>query len=218
MQRARCYLLGESAVVLELEPPVTLASQQRIWGLADRLIHHPDVREAIPGMNNLTLLLENPQQTALDAIERLQRWWEESESLVLESRNIDIPVTYGGECGPDLDEVARHTGLSPRQVVECHSSASYIVYFLGFQPGFSYLGGMPEQLATPRRGEPRLVVAPGSVGIGGSQTGIYPLATPGGWQLIGRTSLALFNPLEMPPTLLRPGDNVRFVPLKEGVC
>ncbi|AJI93700.1 allophanate hydrolase subunit 1 family protein [Yersinia ruckeri] len=218
MQRARCYLLGESAVVLELEPPVTLENQQRIWGLADRLIHHPDVREAIPGMNNLTLLLENPQQTACDAIERLQRWWEDGESLQLESRDIDIPVIYGGAAGPDLDEVARHTGLTPRQVVACHSAVSYIVYFLGFQPGFSYLGGMPEALATPRRAEPRLVVTPGSVGIGGSQTGIYPLATPGGWQLIGRTALALFNPLEMPPTLLRPGDNVRFVPMKEGIC
>ncbi len=93
-----------------------------------------------------------------------------------------------------------------------------MVYFLGFQPGFSYLGGMPEQLATPRRAEPRLAVAAGSVGIGGGQTGIYPLVTPGGWQLIGRTPLALFNPHEMPPTLLRPGDNVRFVPQKEGVC
>lgn len=136
MQRARCYLLGESAVVLELEPPVTLASQQRIWGLADRLIHHPDVLEAIPGMNNLTLLLADPNNTALDAIERLQRWWEESESLVPESRDVTIPVIYGGDAGPDLAEVARHTGMTERQVVECHAGASYIVYFLGFQPGF----------------------------------------------------------------------------------
>lgn len=127
-------------MVLELEPPVTLTSQQRIWGLADRLIHHPDVLEAIPGMNNLTLLLTDPQHTALDAIERLQRWWEESESLVPESRDVTIPVIYGGEAGPDLAEVARHTGMTERQVVECHAGASYIVYFLGFQPGFSYLG------------------------------------------------------------------------------
>ena len=112
-------------------------------------------------------------------------------------------MVYGGEQGPDLDEVARHTGMTPRQVVECHAAAAYVVYFLGFQPGFSYLGGMPEQLATPRRAEPRLAVAAGSVGIGGGQTGIYPLVTPGGWQLIGRTPLALFNPHEMPPTLLR---------------
>ncbi|PLR38834.1 hypothetical protein CYR55_08875 [Chimaeribacter californicus] len=218
MQRARCYLLGERAVVLELEPPVTLQSQQRIWGLAERLRGRDDVREAVPGMNNLTIFLTEPQTVALDAIERLQRWWEESEALVPEARDIDIPVIYGGTHGPDLEVVARHTGLTPQQVVEAHASAHYVVYFLGFLPGFSYFGGMPEQLATPRRGEPRLLVPAGSVGIAGTQTGIYPLASPGGWQLIGLTPQALFMPDQMPPTLLRPGDNVRFVPQQEGVC
>ncbi|MDX5627866.1 MULTISPECIES: 5-oxoprolinase subunit PxpB [unclassified Brenneria] len=218
MQRARCYLLGEKTVVLELEPPMTLQSQQRIWGLAERLNHHEAVQEAIPGMNNLTVLLAQPQQVALDAIERLQRWWEESESLLFEPRDIDIPVTYGGDAGPDLALVASHCGMSEKQVVEAHSSARYIVYFLGFQPGFAYLGGLDEKLHVPRRAEPRLQVAAGSVGIGGAQTGIYPLSTPGGWQLIGRTSLRLFNPQSMPPTLLRPGDSVRFLPQKAGIC
>ena len=207
MQRARCYLLGERAVVLELSPPVTLPSQQRIWALAEKLNHHPDVREVVPGMNNLTLLLKTPQADAEMMLALLQQGWDSEEILVPESRQVDIPVIYGGQDGPDLDEVARHTGMTPQQVVECHSSADYVVYFLGFQPGFSYMGGMPDKLATPRRAEPRLSVA-----------GIYPLVTPGGWQLIGRTPLALFNPYEMPPTLLRPGDSVRFVPQKEGVC
>lgn len=221
MQRARCYLLGERAVVLELEPPVSLASQQRIWGLAQRLqdrATYPGVREVIPGMNNLTVLLTDAQSSALDAIERLQIWWEESEAIEPASRLIEIPVIYGGAQGPDLDHVAQHTGMTPRQVVECHSGIDYTVYFLGFQPGFPYLGGMPEKLSTPRRGEPRLSVPAGSVGIGGSQTGIYPLATPGGWQLIGQTSVAMFDPLREIPTLLLPGDSVRFVPQKEGVC
>ncbi|MDY4350317.1 5-oxoprolinase subunit PxpB [Pectobacterium brasiliense] len=218
MQRARCYLLGERAVVLELEPPMSLESQQRIWGLAERLNYHEEVLEAIPGMNNLTVLLAHPQQVALDAIERLQCWWEESELLVFDPRDIDIPVVYGGEAGPDLADVAAHSGLSVSQVVEAHAAAQYVVYFLGFQPGFAYLGGLNEKLHMPRRAEPRLRVPAGSVGIGGAQTGIYPLATPGGWQLIGRTSLKLFTPQTMPPTLLRPGDNVRFLPQKEGVC
>ncbi|NDL62745.1 5-oxoprolinase subunit PxpB [Acerihabitans arboris] len=218
MQRARCYLLGESAVVLELEPPVTLASQRRIWGLAARLEHHAEVREAIPGMNNLTVLLKNPQQSALDAIERLQSWWEESDAITPEARDVEIPVVYGGESGPDLPWVAEHTGMTARQVVECHASVAYIVYFLGFQPGFPYLGELPEILAAPRRAEPRLRVPAGSVGIGGKQTGVYPLATPGGWQIIGRTPLRLFDPATNPPTLLLPGDNVRFVPQKEGLC
>ncbi|CAI0812621.1 Sporulation inhibitor kipI [Serratia entomophila] len=153
-QRARCYLLGERAVVLELSPPVTLPSQQRIWALAEKLNHHPDVLEVVPGMNNLTLLLHTPQADAEAMLGLLQQGWDSKESLVPESRQVDIPVIYGGEQGPDLDEVARHTGLTPRQVVECHASADYVVYFLGFQPGFSYMGGMPEKLATPRRTAP----------------------------------------------------------------
>ena len=218
MQRARCYLLGETAVVLELEPPVTLATQKRIWRLTQRLGEIPEVVEAIPGMNNITVVLRNPHSLALDAIERLQRWWEESEALEPESRYIEIPVVYGTAAGPDLGEVARHAGLSEKQVVELHSSIDYVVWFLGFQPGFPYLGGLPEQLATPRRDEPRLQVPAGSVGIGGAQTGIYPLATPGGWQLIGHTPLPLFDPDRNEPVLLRPGDTVRFIPQKEGVC
>lgn len=218
MQRARCYLLGETAVVLELEPPVTLATQKRIWRLTQRLAEVPDVVEAIPGMNNITVVLRDPQSLALDAIERLQRWWEESEALEPESRTIDIPVIYGGEAGPDLPDVARHTGLTQKQVVELHASIDYVVWFLGFQPGFPYLGGMPENLATPRRAEPRVRVPAGSVGIGGAQTGIYPLETPGGWNLIGRTELPLFNPSLPEPVLLRPGDTLRFIPRKEGIC
>ena len=218
MQRARCYLLGETAVVLELEPPVTLATQKRIWRLTQRLGEIPEVVEAIPGMNNITVVLRNPHSVALDAIERLQRWWEESEALEPVSRAIEIPVVYGKSAGPDLGEVARHAGLSEKQVVELHASVDYVVWFLGFQPGFPYLGGLPEKLTTPRRDEPRLQVPAGSVGIGGAQTGIYPLASPGGWQLIGHTSLPLFDPRLDEPVLLRPGDTVRFVPQKEGVC
>ncbi|WP_333499356.1 5-oxoprolinase subunit PxpB [Kluyvera sp. CHPC 1.2972] len=218
MQRARCYLLGETAVVLELEPPVTLAAQKRVWRLAQRVATLPDVVDVIPGMNNITVTLGDPQTLALDAIERLQRWWEESEALEPDSRAIDIPVIYGGEQGPDLTEVARLSGFTPKQVVELHASVDYVVWFLGFQPGFPYLGGLPASLVMPRRAEPRLKVPAGSVGIGGQQTGIYPLSTPGGWQLIGRTSLPLFSPNREEPILLRPGDTVRFVPQKEGIC
>lgn len=218
MQRARCYLLGERAVVLELEPPVSLRSQQRIWQLTARLTGRPEVTEIVPGMNNITVMLSEPQSTALDAIEWLQLWWEKSEALEVDTRQMEIPVVYGGAAGPDLAEVARHSGLTPQQVVEIHASAAYVVYFIGFQPGFPYLGGLDERLHTPRRAEPRVAVPAGSVGIGGSQTGIYPFSAPGGWQLIGRTDLNLFNPQHTPPAFLRPGDSVRFVPQKEGIC
>jgi inhibitor of KinA len=128
---------------------------------------------------------------------------------------IEIPVRYGGPDGPDLDTVAELHGLRPAEVVDLHASATYRVLFLGFAPGFGYLGGLPVALVTPRRASPRGRVPAGSVGIGGKQTGIYPLAMPGGWQLIGRTDAVLFDPDRPEPALLRPGASVRFVPLPD---
>jgi KipI family sensor histidine kinase inhibitor len=133
-----------------------------------------------------------------------------------EPRRVEIPVCYGGECGPDLTEVARHTGLTEERVVELHSAAEYLVYFVGFATCFPYLGGLQSQLATPRLAAPRKHVPEGSVAIGGAQSGIYPLASPGGWRLIGRTHLKLFDPSASPPPLLRMGDRVRFVPIREA--
>jgi biotin-dependent carboxylase-like uncharacterized protein len=123
---------------------------------------------------------------------------------------VEIPVCYGGEYGPDLDGVAAHSGLSAAEVIARHERAEYLVHAIGFSPGFPYLGGLPPELATPRRTTPRLRVSPGSVAIGGGQTGVYPLETPGGWNLIGRTSLRLFDPWRKEPALLRAGDRVRF--------
>lgn len=131
------------------------------------------------------------------------------------ARTVEIPVCYGGDFGPDLADVAKHTGLAPERVVELYSGADYIVYFVGFSTCFPYLGGLPPELATPRLSAPRKHVPVGSVAIGGSQAGIYPLASPGGWRLIGRTSLRLFDPAGSPPPLLRMGDHVRFVPVPE---
>jgi inhibitor of KinA len=126
------------------------------------------------------------------------------------SRTVEIPVCYGGEFGPDLGLVAKQAKLSPEEVIKRHSKPEYLVYLVGFAPGFPYLGGLPKELETPRHARPRMVVPPGSVGIGGAQTGIYPLATPGGWNLIGRTPEKIFRPAEHPPVLLRAGDRVRF--------
>ena len=128
-------------------------------------------------------------------------------------RRVSIPVCYGGEFGEDLDFVAQQHGLSSEQVIEIHSGADYLVHLLGFAPGFPYLGGMSPRIATPRRARPRIKTPAGSVGIAGEQTGVYPIETPGGWQLIGRTPWALFRPQDDPPTLLLPGDIVRFTPI-----
>lgn len=128
-----------------------------------------------------------------------------------DSRLIEIPVTYGGEFGPDLDDVAAHAGLMREAVIELHSGAQYRVAMLGFTPGFAYLLGLPDALHMPRRATPRTRVPAGSVAIGGAQTGVYPRETPGGWHLIGRTELNLFDPARDPPALLKPGMRVRFV-------
>jgi inhibitor of KinA len=126
------------------------------------------------------------------------------------SRTVEIPVCYDSEFAPDLDDVARYAQISIEQVVELHSTAEYRVACVGFVPGFPFLAGLPKKLTTPRRSTPRKEIAPGSVGIGGAQTGIYPLRSPGGWNLIGRTPLKLFDPEKEPPALLLAGDSVRF--------
>jgi inhibitor of KinA len=126
------------------------------------------------------------------------------------SRSIEIPVCYDAEFGFDFSRIAEHTKLSEREIVDLHSTGQYRVACIGFVPGFTFLTGLPKNLATPRRDVPRTEIPAGSVGIGGAQTGIYPLRSPGGWNLIGRTPLKLFDPSKNPPTLLHPGDRVRF--------
>ena len=128
-------------------------------------------------------------------------------------RVVEIPVCYDAELGPDLAELAAHAGLPVEQVVKQHSAPLYSVYFLGFSPGFAYLGGLPEALHMPRLATPRKRVPAGAVGIAGSQTGVYPVDSPGGWRLIGRTPQRMFDPQADPPTRLQPGDSVKFVPI-----
>jgi inhibitor of KinA len=130
-----------------------------------------------------------------------------------EPRQVEIPVCYGGECGPDLSDVAAMHGITPAQAIELHTSANYLVYFLGFVPGFAYLGQLPEALVTPRLATPRKRVPAGSVGIAGNQTCVYPFTTPGGWRLLGRTPMAMFRTGREGLSLLSIGDLVRFTPI-----
>jgi KipI family sensor histidine kinase inhibitor len=181
--------------------------------------------ESLPaGILNLhpayaSLLIDfDPRRRTHDDVDALVRERMAASGLqaISDTRTIEIPVCYGGAFGPDLEDVARHTGLTAARVVELHASAQYLVYFLGFSPGFPYLGGLPPELATPRLAAPRKVVPAGSVAIGGSQTGVYPVESPGGWRIIGRTTLRLFDPAATPPALLNIGDTVRFVPAPES--
>lgn len=218
MPNTRYYMLGERTLVVESSPPISRVTQEKIWGLAEALTQDPLVLEVVPGMNNLTIILKHIPASQELAIEQLKHWWQQAEQQHPESRLVEIPVFYGKHFGPDLESLASQVELSVKQVIELHSSATYTVYFIGFQPGFPYLAGLDPALSCPRHAQPRQKVPAGSVGIAGSQTGIYPLASPGGWQLIGQTKTKLFDLQRATPILLRPGDQLRFVPQKEGVC
>lgn len=203
-------LISENALACTLPPPAELGKQQKLWAFADLLRTLDGVSEVVVGMNNLTVFVGFSQSiTAVsDSIRRL---WNEVKVQNHQGRHIQIPVCYGGEWGEDLHEVAAFHSMSAQEIVKRHTKPVYTVFMIGFQAGFPYLGGLPEHLHTPRRAVPRTLVPAGSVGIGSSQTGVYPFASPGGWQLIGRTSLPLFDKNASPPTLLQAGDTVQFV-------
>ncbi len=192
---------------------ISLDGQEEVLRLFALLSGLAGVRNLHPAFASL-LVTFNPLATDPRALEQaIQRLYAEASSVPLPPpRTIEIPVCYGGEEGPDLADVAALHGLTQDQVIALHSEPTYQVAFLGFSPGFPYLEGLPPVLATPRLDAPRKRVPPGSVAIGGSHTGIYPLASPGGWRIIGRTPLRLFQPETAPPTLLAMGDQVKFVP------
>lgn len=208
-------LLGTTALLFEAPGAMALHSQQRIWALAQEAAGWPEVREAVPGMNNLMLSFVRPPR-ALDALKaRLDAAWEAVTPLTREGRVVELPVRYGGAGGPHMADVVAHTGLSVEQIVELHSAPLYPVYALGSHPGYCYLGGMDPRIATPRRKVPVLSIPGGAVSIGGAQTGVSASAGPSGWNTIGSTAMAFFDPARSPPATLQPGDRIRF--LVEGI-
>ena len=203
-------LLGTTALLFEAPGDMSLPSQQRIWALAHEAETWPEVREAVPGMNNLMLTFTRaPRQ--LDALRtRLCEAWSAATALKREGRVVELPVVYGGEGGPHMADVVAHTGLSIDAIVELHSAPLYPVYALGSHPGYCYLGGMDARIATPRRKVPVLRIPGGAVSIGGAQTGVSASAGPSGWNTIVITSMVFFDPAQDPPAMLQPGDMIRF--------
>jgi KipI family sensor histidine kinase inhibitor len=195
---------------------ITLQAHERVRKLLRLLELEPiaGVRNLHPAYCSLLVKFDalKLKHNELEAI--LRKYLERLEEVSLpEPRQVEIPVCYGGEYGSDLVDVAAMHGMTAAQAIEIHSSTSYRVYFLGFVPGFAYLGELPEALVTPRLATPRRNVPAGSVGIAGSQTGVYPFATPGGWRLLGRTPMAMFRTDRDRLSLLSIGDRVRFVPI-----
>ncbi len=205
--------MGEGGLAVELGEGIDEAVNARVHQLAAAArALGPAVREVVPTYRSLLLLfdpLRLPRARLVRKVEALLAGLDRPGAAA-GGRVVRIPVAYGGAFGPDLDLVARHAGLSEDEVVALHGSVPYRVFMLGFTPGFPYLGGMPARLATPRRDAPRPRIPAGSVGIAGAQTGIYPVESPGGWQLIGRTPLRLFDAASPTPFLLAAGDRVRF--------
>ena len=212
--------LGDSAVIATLGSGIDSATFASVLGFAEAVLAagRPGITDVVPAYATVAAfydpaLFTESQGDAYDEVCRfLESCAERAKSAPIASapRVFEIPVCYGGDLGPDLGWVAEHCKVGPQEAALIHSGADYLVHAIGFTPGFPYLGGLPDSLRTPRRDTPRAHVPAGSVAIGGSQTGVYPVDSPGGWQIIGRTPMALFRPRKRPAALLRPGDRVRF--------
>ncbi|ARU60668.1 kinase inhibitor [Tumebacillus avium] len=213
--RYELFPLGDAAVVVKLGDGIDSATHQRVQVLTRSLEARAFswLVEVVPAFASVTVyynpvVLNGGYDQVCVLIEDVLG--SLPADVAFAPKVVEIPVCYGGEMGPDLGFVAAHNGLTEKEVVAIHTSGEYLVYMIGFAPGFPYLGGLSEKVAAPRRATPRLAIPAGSVGIAGKQTGVYPLETPGGWQLIGRTPMPLFRPEREVPSVLQAGDVVRF--------
>lgn len=210
--------LGEDAVLLRLGDGIDTKTNRRVHALAAAIqARRPAwLREIVPAYACLALQLCDEADCDLEPVQRVRAWWSAQDFRVAgdaqaDAAPLDVPVCYGGEFGPDLADVAAHAGLPEDEVIERHLAGDYRVAMLGFAPGFPYLLGLDPRLAMPRLDTPRTRVAAGSVGIAAAQAGVYPREGPGGWRLLGRTPLTLFDPVRTSPSLLVPGQRLRFV-------
>ncbi|MGA7839689.1 MAG: 5-oxoprolinase subunit PxpB [Candidatus Acidiferrales bacterium] len=221
MQRARTDSVqfqpaSDQSLLIYFGQQMTPDAHQSVRKLLRVLKQKPvaGVRNLNPAYSSILVTFDALRLNHADLEEILRGYVQRLDALrIPKGRELKIPTCYGGEFGPDLNEVASLHALTPAQAIELHASVTYTVYFLGFVPGFAYLGELPEALATPRLNTPRRSTSPGSVGIAGNQTGVYPFATPGGWRLIGRTPIAMFRPDRKAMSFLSIGDRVRFTPI-----
>lgn len=215
-QEARFQFASDQSLLLSFGAHISRATHARVVKLLRLLESEPiaGVRNLHPAYGSLLVKFDPLKWRHEDLREVLESYVARTQEMTLpEPRLVEIPVCYGGDFGPDLREVAALHHLTPEQVIDMHASTTYLVYFLGFAPGFAYLGELPDALVTPRLPTPRRRVPAGSVGIAGNQTGVYPFATPGGWRLLGRTPVAMFRPDCEGLSLVKLGDHVRFKPI-----
>jgi inhibitor of KinA len=216
--RTQFYLMGDRGLLLEFGDEISREISEKVRRMALAIQAHgmEGIIETVPTYRSL-LIVYNPLLLALDDLRKCCIRVEEGlqQTPLPEPKLTRIPVVYGDLYGPDLEEVARYHQISPEEVVRLHCSIPYFIYMIGFMPGFPYMGELPQGLATPRLKTPRLSVPKGSVGIAQRQTGIYSIRSPGGWHILGRTPVELFDPEKDPPALLQMGDLVQFYPISE---
>ena len=210
--------VGDQAALVVFEQKIEENINGKVMALAREVEKHSsgELLEVVPAFASL-LVYYDPLRTSFSTVEKklMKLAGNLKSARSSGGKLVEIPVCYGGEYGEDLEFVAEHAGLSVEEVIKIHSGRDYLIYMLGFLPGFPYLGGMDERIFTPRLSSPRTKIPAGSVGIGGEQTGIYPMESPGGWQLIGRTPLKLFCPEQGGVLPYQAGDRIRFVPITE---
>lgn len=218
MQNIRILTAGDSSLLVEFGKEIDPEINRKIAATVQLMKeqHIEGVVDVIPAFASLLINYDPRVIGYEDMKERIRNLLKVDAKAGAGSRRIyEIPVCYGGEYGPDLASIAENAGLSEEEVIRIHSSRDYLIYMLGFLPGFCYLGGLDERIFTPRLANPRLKIDAGSIGIGGSQTGIYPLDSPGGWQLMGKTPVKTYDPDREKPILVEAGDYIRFVPIDE---
>lgn len=218
MEKVTFFPQGDKAVTVTFNHVISKETHIQVRHFSSYLMANPfdGLVEVVPGYTTVTVYYDPIKMKSMSPYEKVVTLLKNqllNKNIVNKdtSNIVTIPVCYGGKYGPDLSYVADFHQLSEQEVIEIHTRTEYLVYMIGFAPGFPYLGGMPKKISTPRKDTPRVKIPAGSVGIGGEQTGVYPIDSPGGWQLIGQTPIKLFDQHQAQPSLLKAGDMVRFV-------